>query len=234
MDRAQIESNAALDLRTRDRERKLLQKIEAALRRAPPTAAVHRAPPSPVHPVLRSVRLLVAEPTVLRLCRAMLLLALYNPHAVADVSRCVDRVLHLLELGAQAVHESAGPSEETALEGGREATFWSLMLWTPAGADSSASDESVECDEGRGVSMLAALHAPPPEAPSAQPLALPSLQRTLPHAPYEVRRAPLAFSPSPPLLAFWSLRLALLPPSWPPPSLWSPAERAGHEWTIAS
>ena len=28
MDRAQIESNAALDLRTRDRERKLLQKIE--------------------------------------------------------------------------------------------------------------------------------------------------------------------------------------------------------------
>ena len=32
MDRAQIESNAALDLRTRDRERKLLQKIEAALR----------------------------------------------------------------------------------------------------------------------------------------------------------------------------------------------------------
>ena len=27
MDRAQIESNAALDLRTRDRERKLLQKI---------------------------------------------------------------------------------------------------------------------------------------------------------------------------------------------------------------
>ena len=33
MDRTQIESNAALDLRTRDRERKLLQKIEAALRR---------------------------------------------------------------------------------------------------------------------------------------------------------------------------------------------------------
>ncbi len=33
MDRAQIESNAALDLRTRDRERKLLQKIEAAIRR---------------------------------------------------------------------------------------------------------------------------------------------------------------------------------------------------------
>lgn len=33
MDRAQIESNAALDLRTRDRERKLLQKIEGALRR---------------------------------------------------------------------------------------------------------------------------------------------------------------------------------------------------------
>ncbi len=33
MDRAQIESNAALDLRTRDRERKLLQKIEMALRR---------------------------------------------------------------------------------------------------------------------------------------------------------------------------------------------------------
>ena len=33
MDRAQIESNATLDLRTRDRERKLLQKIEAALRR---------------------------------------------------------------------------------------------------------------------------------------------------------------------------------------------------------
>ena len=33
MDRAQIESNAALDLRTRDRERKLLQKIEAALHR---------------------------------------------------------------------------------------------------------------------------------------------------------------------------------------------------------
>jgi DnaK suppressor protein len=33
MDRAQIESNAAIDLRTRDRERKLIQKIEAALRR---------------------------------------------------------------------------------------------------------------------------------------------------------------------------------------------------------
>ena len=33
MDRAQIESNAALDLRTRDRERKLLQKIESAIRR---------------------------------------------------------------------------------------------------------------------------------------------------------------------------------------------------------
>lgn len=33
MDRAQIESNAALDLRTRDRERKLLQKIDYALRR---------------------------------------------------------------------------------------------------------------------------------------------------------------------------------------------------------
>ena len=33
MDRAQSESNAAIDLRTRDRERKLLQKIEAALRR---------------------------------------------------------------------------------------------------------------------------------------------------------------------------------------------------------
>ena len=33
MDRAQIESNAALDLRTRDRERKLIQKIEYALRR---------------------------------------------------------------------------------------------------------------------------------------------------------------------------------------------------------
>ena len=33
MDRAQIESNAALDLRARDRERKLLQTIEAALRR---------------------------------------------------------------------------------------------------------------------------------------------------------------------------------------------------------
>ena len=33
MDRAQIESTAALDLRTRDRERKLLQKIESALRR---------------------------------------------------------------------------------------------------------------------------------------------------------------------------------------------------------
>ncbi len=33
MDRAQIESNSALDLRNRDRERKLLQKIEAALRR---------------------------------------------------------------------------------------------------------------------------------------------------------------------------------------------------------
>ena len=33
MDRVQIESNAALDLRTRDRERKLLQKIETALRR---------------------------------------------------------------------------------------------------------------------------------------------------------------------------------------------------------
>ena len=33
MDRAQIESAAALDLRTRDRERKLLQKIESALRR---------------------------------------------------------------------------------------------------------------------------------------------------------------------------------------------------------
>ena len=33
MDRAQIESNAALDLRTRDRERKLLQKIESAMRR---------------------------------------------------------------------------------------------------------------------------------------------------------------------------------------------------------
>ena len=33
MDRAQIESNAAIDLRTRDRERKLIQKIESALRR---------------------------------------------------------------------------------------------------------------------------------------------------------------------------------------------------------
>ena len=33
MDRAQIESNATIDLRTRDRERKLIQKIEAALRR---------------------------------------------------------------------------------------------------------------------------------------------------------------------------------------------------------
>ena len=33
MDRAQIESNATIDLRTRDRERKLLQKIESALRR---------------------------------------------------------------------------------------------------------------------------------------------------------------------------------------------------------
>ena len=33
MDRAQIESSAALDLRTRDRERKLIQKIESALRR---------------------------------------------------------------------------------------------------------------------------------------------------------------------------------------------------------
>ncbi len=33
MDRAQIESNAALDLRTRDRERKLLQKINDSLRR---------------------------------------------------------------------------------------------------------------------------------------------------------------------------------------------------------
>ena len=33
MDRAQIESNTALDLRTRDRERKLLQKIESAMRR---------------------------------------------------------------------------------------------------------------------------------------------------------------------------------------------------------
>ena len=33
MDRAQIESNAALDLRTRDRERKLIQKIVSALRR---------------------------------------------------------------------------------------------------------------------------------------------------------------------------------------------------------
>ncbi len=33
MDRAQIETNAALDLRTRDRERKLLQKIESAMRR---------------------------------------------------------------------------------------------------------------------------------------------------------------------------------------------------------
>ena len=33
MDRAQIESNAALDLRTRYRERKLIQKIESALRR---------------------------------------------------------------------------------------------------------------------------------------------------------------------------------------------------------
>ena len=33
MDRAQIESNAALDLRTRDRERKLLQKIDSAMRR---------------------------------------------------------------------------------------------------------------------------------------------------------------------------------------------------------
>ena len=33
MDRAQIESTAALDLRTRDRERKLLQKIEDALQR---------------------------------------------------------------------------------------------------------------------------------------------------------------------------------------------------------
>ena len=33
MDRAQIESNAAIDLRTRDRERKLLQKIGSALRR---------------------------------------------------------------------------------------------------------------------------------------------------------------------------------------------------------
>ena len=33
MDRAQIESSAALDLRTRDRERKLIQKIETALRR---------------------------------------------------------------------------------------------------------------------------------------------------------------------------------------------------------
>lgn len=31
IDRAQIESNAALDLRTRDRERKLIQKIEEAL-----------------------------------------------------------------------------------------------------------------------------------------------------------------------------------------------------------
>ena len=33
MDRAQIESSAGLDLRTRDRERKLIQKIESALRR---------------------------------------------------------------------------------------------------------------------------------------------------------------------------------------------------------
>ena len=33
MDRAQIESNATLDLRTRDRERKLLQKIESAMKR---------------------------------------------------------------------------------------------------------------------------------------------------------------------------------------------------------
>ncbi len=33
MDRAQIETNAALDLRTRDRERKVLQKIEYSLRR---------------------------------------------------------------------------------------------------------------------------------------------------------------------------------------------------------
>jgi len=33
MDRAQIESNAAIDLRTRDRERKLIQKIDSALRR---------------------------------------------------------------------------------------------------------------------------------------------------------------------------------------------------------
>jgi len=33
MDRAQIESNAALDLRTRDRERKLLQKINDSLQR---------------------------------------------------------------------------------------------------------------------------------------------------------------------------------------------------------
>ncbi len=33
MDRAQIESNATIDLRTRDRERKLIQKIESALRR---------------------------------------------------------------------------------------------------------------------------------------------------------------------------------------------------------
>ena len=49
MDRAQIESNAALDLRTRDRERKLIQKIESALRRIDDGTWRHFCT-SPLHP----------------------------------------------------------------------------------------------------------------------------------------------------------------------------------------
>ena len=136
------------------------ERIEAALRRAPATESVHRSAPSPVHPCFVRVRRLVATPTVLRVCRVLILHGVYNPSAHSGASRCVDRAIHLLELGARVVHDTS-PDDDAASADARAAAFWQQLLWTPASehADGTTGGQAMRREHGERTSLLAALYA---------------------------------------------------------------------------
>ena len=133
--------------------------IEQTLRRPPTDAAFERAPPPQVHPAFASLRRLPVQPLVLRVARALAILALHNAEAEVDTSRAVDHAIHLLELAAHTVAE---PGYDPAAR----AAFWSEWLWEegaalqPAlgmAAQPAASLPQPSNSPPRGPSLLASL-----------------------------------------------------------------------------
>ena len=119
----------------------------------------------------------MVQPAVLRLARAVLVHALHNADAEADASRCVDRVVHLLELAvhvARSIEDAAANAADSAFaasaasasDPAAAATLWTELCWTPAAAAAAAErhgggvcGEAPEADGEEGTSVLTALHA---------------------------------------------------------------------------